>query len=230
MTMDVTSYTHAVIQDRRRARTAAGVLLAGMLALTACQTKAPTVSYPSSAPLTQPSWTAPDDPVGLAEDAGLVPYEVEHLTTHLHAHLHVFVDGEPVVVPAGIGIAIGLKGVKDEPTDDGAEHFYSVTTCDVPCLSPLHTHSPDGILHQESPEANHPPYTLGQFFTEWGLQLDSDCVGEYCKSDALIHVYLDGKEYVGDPSEIPLTNHLEIAVIIGQPPAEIPFTWTFFDP
>jgi len=213
-----------------RTKSATGVLLAGLLALTACQAKAPVVSYPSSAPLTQPSWTAPADPVALAEDAGLVPYKVEHLTTHLHAHLHVFVDGEPVVVPAGIGIAVGLKGVKDEPTPDGAEHFYSVTTCDVPCLSPLHTHSPDGILHEESPEANHPPYTLGQFFSEWGLRMDANCVGEFCKPDALIHVYLDGKEYSGDPSKIPLTNHLEIAVIIGQPPAEIPFTWTFFDP
>jgi len=60
--------------------------------------------------------------------------------------------------------------------------------------------------------------------------MDANCVGEFCKPDALIHVYLDGKEYSGDPSKIPLTNHLEIAVIIGQPPAEIPFTWTFFDP
>jgi hypothetical protein len=219
------------MREMRRTTSAAGAAaLAGLLTLSACQAKPPVVSYPSSAPLTQPSWTAPADPVALAEEAGLVPYEVEHLTTHLHAHLHVFVDGEPVVVPAGIGIAVGLKGVKDEPTDDGTEHFYSVTTCDVPCLSPLHTHTPDGLIHEESPETNHPPYTLGQFFTEWGLPLDANCVGEFCKPDALIHVYLDGKEHTGDPSEIPLTNHLEIAVIIGQPPAEIPFTWTFFDP
>ena len=71
---------------------------------------------------------------------------------------------------------------------------------------------------------------FGQFFTGWGVKLDANCVGEFCKPDALIHVYLDGKAYAGDPSEIPLTNHLEIAIIIGQPPAEIPFTWTFFDP
>ena len=210
---------------------AAGVaVLAGLLVLTACQAKAPSSSFGSSAPLTQPSWTAPADPVALAEEAGLVVDKVEHLTTHLHAHLDLFVDGEPVVIPAGIGIAIGLKGVKDEPTEDGTEHFYSVTTCDVPCLSPLHTHLPDGVIHEESPEANHPPFTLGQFFTEFGVRLDANCVGEFCRPDALIHVYLDGKAYTGDPSEIPLTNHLEIAIVIGQPPAEIPFTWTFFDP
>jgi hypothetical protein len=138
------------MREMRRTRSGAGAAaLAGLLTLSACQAKPPVVSYPSSAPLTQPSWPAPADPVALAEEAGLVPYEVEHLTTHLHAHLHVFVDGVPVVVPAGIGIAVGLKGVKDEPTDDGTEHFYSVTTCDVPCLSPLHPHQPDGLLHEE---------------------------------------------------------------------------------
>jgi hypothetical protein len=219
------------MRDMRGTRSAASAaVLAGLLALTACQGKAPVVSYPSSALLTQPNWTAPADPMALAEEAGLVPYNVEHLTTHHHAHLHVFVDGKAVVIPAGIGIAVGLKGVKDEPTPDGTEHFYSVSTCEVPCLSPLHTHQPDGIIHEESPEANHPPYTLGQFFTEFGVRLDTNCVGEYCKPDALIHVYLDGKAYAGDPSAIPLVNHLEIAIVIGQPPAEIPFTWTFFDP
>ena len=216
------------MREMRRTRSAAGaVLLAGLLALTACQAKPPTVSYPSSAPLAPPSWTAPADPVALAEEAGLVPYEVEHLTTHLHAHLHVFVDGEPVVVPAGIGIAVGLKGVKDEPTDDGTEHFYSVTTCDVPCLSPLHTHTPDGLIHEESPETNHPPYTLGQFFTEWGLRLDDSCVGEFCKSDTSIAVYLDGKKTDGNPAEVKLKSHLEIAIIIGKPPALVPNSWDF---
>ena len=219
------------MRDMRRQRSAvAAAVLAGLLALTACQAKAPVVSYPSSAPLTQPTWTAPADPIALADEAGLVADKVEHLTTHHHAHLHLFVDGEPVVIPAGIGIAIGLKGVKDEPTPDGTEHFYSVTTCDVPCLSPLHTHQPDGVIHEESAETNHPPYTLGQFFTEFGVRLDANCVGEFCKPDALIHVYLDGKPSTADPSKIPLTNHLEIAIVIGQPPTEIPFSWTFFDP
>lgn len=219
------------MRDMRRPRPGAGaVVLAGLLALTACQAGPPSASYESSSPLEQPSWTAPADPIALAEEAGLVPDKVEHLTTHHHAHLHVFVDGEPVVIPAGIGIAVGLKGVKDEPTQDGTEHFYSVSTCDVLCLSPLHTHLPDGVIHEESPETNHPPYTLGQFFTEFSVRLDANCVGEYCKPDALIHVYLNGKAYAGDPSEIPLTNHLEIAIVMGQPPAEIPFTWTFFDP
>lgn len=219
------------MRDMRRTRSAAGAaVLAGLLALTACQAKAPVASFGSSSPLEQPTWTAPADPMALAVEAELVPDKIEHLTTHHHAHLHVFVDGEPVVIPAGIGIAVGLKGVEDELTPDGTEHSYHVTTCDVPCLSPLHTHDPDGVIHEESREANHAPYTLGQFFTEFGVRLDANCVGEYCKPDALVHVYLDGKAYAGDPAEIPLTNHLEIAIVIGQAPFEIPFTWTFLDP
>ena len=206
-----------------------GPFLAGMLMLTACSAQPPVASYGSSAPLAQPSWPAPNDAMALAMQAGLAPEAREFLVTHLHAHLDVFVDGDPVKVPAGIGIAIGLKGVRDEITPDGTAHSYFVDTCDEPCLSPLHTHDPSGIIHEESRTANHPPYTLGDFFTEWGLKLDASCVGEYCRPDALIHIYLDGKAYDGNPAEIPLVSHLEVAIVIGQPPDIIPDSWQFLD-
>ncbi|MBA3687443.1 MAG: hypothetical protein H0W81_01190 [Chloroflexi bacterium] len=163
----------------------------------------------------------------MAEQAGLVAEPREYLVTHLHAHLDVFVDGEQIRVPAGIGIAIGLAGVRDEMTPDGTEHAYFVDTCDVPCLSPLHTHDPDGIIHEESRTTNHPPYMLGEFFTEWGLKLDASCVGEYCKPDALIRIYVNGNLFEGDPAEIPLVKHAEIAIVIGQPPDTIPDSWQF---
>lgn len=203
---------------------------AALLLLTACQPSAPSVSYGSSEPLAQPSWPVPPDPMALAEEAGLVPETAEFLTTHHHAHLDLFVDGEPQVIPAGIGIAIGQNGVRDELTPDGTAHSYFVSTCDEPCLSPLHTHDPSGVIHEESRATNHAPYSLGQFFTEFGLALDASCVGEYCKPDALIHVYLNGKAYDGNPAEIPLENHLEIAIVIGQPPDLIPSSWVFIDP
>src|SRR5215217_3928903 len=49
-----------------------------------------------------PEWPAPDDPAERAEEAGLQLELSEHLATHRHAHLDVFVDGQPVTVPAGI--------------------------------------------------------------------------------------------------------------------------------
>lgn len=208
-------------------RRAAAALIAGIVLLSACQGSPASPSYGSSSPLAQPTWPAPGDAVALAEQAGLVAEPREYLVTHLHAHLDVFVDGEQIRVPAGIGIAIGLAGVRDEMTPDGTEHAYFVDTCDVPCLSPLHTHDPDGIIHEESRTANHPPYTLGEFFTEWGLKLDASCVGEYCKPDALIHIYVNGNLFEGQLAEIPLVKHAEIAIVIGQPPDTIPDSWQF---
>jgi hypothetical protein len=207
-----------------------GALVVMLLAVAACTATPPSASFESSAPLAQPSWWLPPDAMALATQAGLVPESQEYLTTHHHAHLDLFVDGQAIVIPAGIGIAIGLPGVRDEVTPDGTAHSYFVSVCNEPCLSPLHTHDPSGVIHEESRQANHPAYSLGQFFTEYGLRLDKSCVGEYCRPGALIHVYLNGKAYDGDPATIPLENHLEIAIVIGRPPSLIPASWDFLDP
>lgn len=210
--------------------TALAALLAAILLLSACKSAAvPSTGFGSSAPLAQPSWPTPADPITLATQAGLVSEQQEYLITHIHAHLDLFVDGHPVLVPAGIGIEIGAAGVRDEKTPDGTAHQYFVDICQAPCLSPLHTHDPSGMIHEESRTPNHPPYSLGQFFTEWGLKLDSSCVGEYCRPDALIHIYLDGTPFNGDPASIQLKSHLEIAIVIGQPPSLVPSTYAFGD-
>jgi hypothetical protein len=184
----------------------------------------------SAQPLAQPSWPAPSDPMKLSRDAGFEPTDREYVTTHTHAHLDVFVDGQHVTVPAGIGIDIAApNGIEATTTPDGTGMDYQVSVCDAPCLSELHTHVPDGILHTESSKPNQDPLTLGQFFTEWGLRLDDSCVGEYCKPGTTVDVYLDGKKHDGNPAEIKLTPHLEVAIVIGKPPALIPDSWTFLE-
>jgi hypothetical protein len=219
------------VGSRVRARLRyAGMLVVGLMILVACSGPSASVSYPSSNPLAQPSWPAPADPIALATQAGLVPESAEYLTTHNHAHLDVFVDGVAIKVPAAIGIDIRAPGVTDTVTPDGTAHDYQVKTCPAACLSPLHTHDPSGIIHSESRAANHPAYLLGEFFTEWAVKLDANCVGEYCKPAALIHVYLNGTLYAGNPAEIPLASLLEIAIVIGQPPRLIPSNWTFTSP
>jgi hypothetical protein len=40
-----------------------------------------------------PEWPAPDDPIDRTTEAGLTPEVKEHLQTHRHAHLDVFVVG-----------------------------------------------------------------------------------------------------------------------------------------
>jgi hypothetical protein len=202
-----------------RRRGAVAFLGVGLL-LAAC-------GQPASS-LKQPSWPAPSDPMALATQAGLEATQSEHLNTHTHAHLDVRVDGETVVVPAGLRVDIEAPtGINKEKTADGTATEYYVTLCFAPCLSPLHTHDPSGIIHTESIKDNQEPYTLGQFFTEWGVTLDDQCVGEFCKSDTSIAVYLDGKKYDGNPAEIKLKSHLEIAIIVGEPPTIIPDSWEF---
>ena len=182
----------------------------------------------SSAPLTQPSWGLPEDAMALADDAGLQPTAKEELRTHFHSHLSIYVDGALIEVPSGIGIDTQSdSGVFSEPTPDGVGTEWFVETCDAPCISPLHTHMPDGLIHTESPDPDHEPFTLGQFFTQWGIALDDRCVGEFCEPATTIDVYVDGQQIEGNPVDILLESHVLIAIVIGKPPNHIRDTWQF---
>jgi hypothetical protein len=200
---------------RRSFAAAVALVVAGLV--TAC----------SQAPLTQPSWPAPSDAMAQARKAGFTPTDREYLATHTHVHLDVLVDGTAVPVPAGIGIDTKAKGVTETPTPDGTGKDYQVTQCDVLCLSELHTHAPDGIVHSESRVLDNPPATLGQFFTEWGVRMDGSCIGEFCSSNTSIAVYVNGKKTDGNPADIKLDSHLEIAIVIGKAPDFIPDSWDF---
>jgi len=156
----------------------------------------------------------------LTRKAGLVPERAEFLEYHVHAHLDVFVNGEPVRVPAGIGINIHDPGVHSAKLADGTTGYGSIDLCTRICISPLHTHDASGILHTETKTVQ--PNRLGQFFIEWAVRLTPDCVGGFCKPEAPISIFVDGKRYTGDPREIELSNGKEIAIVIGTPPSSIP--------
>jgi hypothetical protein len=147
----------------------------------------------------------------LARKAGLEPKRAEFLQYHVHAHLDVFVDGQKVVVPAGIGIDTSNPAVVSD-----AQGVGLTRECDKPCISPLHTHAEDGVLHTETKTPQ--PNMLGQFFIEWDVVLEPGRVDEY--SD--VKVYVDGEELDGDPREIELSDGREIAIVIGTPPDTIP--------
>jgi hypothetical protein len=66
------------------------------------------------------------------------------------------------------------------------------------------------------------PNTLGQFFTEWGVSLDADCVRGYCAPETTIEVFVDGEPYEGNPADIELVDEREIAIVVGSPPVEVP--------
>jgi hypothetical protein len=187
-------------------------------------TEAPAAPPSEVAPAPTPTegavpWPVPTNPAELTEAAGLELQRQEFLIFHVHAHLDVFVNGEPVDVPAGIGIDITDPGVQSGEVN-GAPAYGGIEQCDEPCISPVHTHDNAGVIHTESTERK--LNKLGQFFTEWDVRLDEDCVGGYCRPEANIAVYVDGEPYEGNPAEIDLRDLREIAIVIGTPPAEVP--------
>jgi hypothetical protein len=117
---------------------------------------------------------------------------------HTHEHLDVFVNGHAVTVPEGIGLGSAAS-------------------------SPLHTHDASGIIHVEA--STQGPFTLGQFFDVWGVKLTSDCLGSLCGGG--LKVSVDGHPASGDPRQIQLVNHQEVAVVYGTPPATIPSSYRF---
>ena len=166
-------------------------------------------------------WPAPADPIQRTRRAGLTPETHEFLSLHVDSHLDVFVNGKPVTVPAAVGIETHDPQVKRFESSDGSVSYGGISPpCATPCISPLHTHSPDGVLHTEAKKDTF--NTLGEFFVEWNVRLDRKCVGGYCRPHAPVAVYVDGERYTGDPQEIELKDKTEIAIVIGSPPAEIP--------
>ena len=125
-------------------------------------------------------------------------------------------------VPAGIGIDIHDPAVKQFKRQDGSIGYGGIDPpCAEPCISPLHTHDVDGILHTEAKKNQF--NTLGEFFTEWDVRLDRKCVGGYCKPAAADHDLRRRRLPTrGDPREIELEDKREIAIVIGSPPQTIP--------
>jgi hypothetical protein len=139
-----------------------------------------------------PPWPVPAGTVSLGEVAGLRALNTEGEVLHFHPHLDVLVDGKPVAVPAEIGIdAAGGK------------------------ISELHTHDASGVLHVEAPDNAH-RYVLGQLFAEWNVRLDATHLGGLTAGGGnTLTAYVGGKQATGDPKQIELLPHREIALVFG---------------
>jgi hypothetical protein len=213
----------SMARSRRFAYLFVVVALASALAACSSSSKAKPHAAPEASAV---SWPAPADPMARARAAGLVPETAERLQYHVHSHLDVFLDGEKVTVPAGLGIDITNPGVHTFPPVDGQPQYGGINPpCDKACISPLHTHDAAGILHTES--ATRKDNTLGQLFVEWNVRLDANCVDKYCIPAKPIAIYVDGKKFVGNPPTIELSDRREIAIVIGTPPAVVPSTGDF---
>ena len=125
-----------------------------------------------------------------------IPCETQEYTTyHIHAHLDIFVDGQHSQVPAQIGI---------ENT----------------CLYWLHTHTPDGIIHMESPKQR--DFTLGEFFDVWkstGKGFPTNTNGP--------EIFVNGNLVSTDLSSTKMNPHDEIVLVYGNVPQGMPTFYQF---
>jgi len=119
---------------------------------------------------------------------------MEGAVVHIHQHIGLYDRGREIKVPAGIGIPSGAN-----------------------CLYWVHTHSADGLIHNESPIRR--VFTLGNFFDIWGGELNWYVAGPVraVRGHKLI-IQVNGHGYKGkNPRDIRLTNHEEIVIQSGPP-------------
>ena len=153
-----------------------------------------------------PPWPAPANPDAGVRLAGLHSLTAEGQALHFHTHLDIFVNGQRVTVPANIGINVSTH-----------------------TLSELHTHDSTGIVHIEAPETTH-RYVLGQLFDEWNVWLDKTHLdGLTNASGHTLAAFVNGKKFNGNPAQIELKKHGEIALMFGASAqqANPPSSYTF---
>ena len=205
---------------RKRNRTiaivAGGVLVAAVVVLIALNAggNSSTAASSSSPPVpqselqgmltSQPPW--PNNTADLSQRLSVMALPgVSDVVNHHHARLWIYVNGQQVTLPADIGLSQTAG-------------------------SPLHTHDTSGVVHVE---ADDPSFqgTLGQFFDVWGVRFTKTCVGGVCDNgDQTWHVYVDGKPYVGDPTQLQLADQQAIVLAYGttdQIPNPLPDNFNF---
>ena len=128
--------------------------------------------------------------------------QLEQTSLHHHVHLTVYIDGQNISVPQGIGIAADASG----PI----------------CFYWLHTHASDGIVHIEAP--NQGNFTLKNFVDIWQLFAASNSQTNYpaqLSSSAGWTVYINGQQLNGDFSKVDISSnqawHEAITIMYNSP-------------
>ena len=138
-------------------------------------------------------------PTGQPVD-GIQCQAMEGAVFHIHQHLAIFDHGQSVPIPPDLG--------QDSPTQ---------------CLYWIHTHTPDGIIHIESPKFR--SFVLGNLFDIWDQPLSATAVASAHIKKGQLRAYVNGKRYLGDPRKIDLAQHTDITLEAGPPYAKpVPFT------
>jgi hypothetical protein len=187
---------------KRRSYTALG--LAVLIGVTGCATDADRVGSSSDPGITTPSsigiptpddasmppWPAPTDVCSRVAAAGLDPGPMG-TAEHYHPTLRIIIDGTDVTVPPNIGV---------DPTT-GA-------------MSALHTHEGDGTIHIEADSVGE-VFTLGQFFTQWGVALTRQQIGgARANPGEQVQLTSNGAKVTGNPADLRLEPNQQILLTL----------------
>ena len=129
---------------------------------------------------------------------------MEQLVFHNHAHLDIFINGQPYTIPGQIGIDAGR------------------------CIYWLHTHDDTGVIHIESPVARQ--YTLGQFFDIWNKKFsNTQLLDNVANAKNTLSVYVNGSKVNAGMNyrDVKLNQHDQIAIVYGNAPINIPSKYSF---
>jgi hypothetical protein len=138
----------------------------------------------------------------------------EGAVIHNHTALDLYVDGQQVQVPAGVGIV--QSGL-------------------TPCLYALHVHDGEpNLIHIESPVQR--TYTVGNLFDIWGKELtDTSFMGHPIDAQHKLTIEIydeNGKlvqTYTGKPRDLAFSNHQTFVFKYNSPDAKpAPFDWSKF--
>lgn len=151
---------------------------------------------------------------------------MEGRAEHIHSHLALYWNGNPITVPALVGI----------PVNQDIPNTY--------CFYWLHTHATSGVVHIEAPASG--TYTLGQFFDIWRDTAQWDrqsTVGGAPRLDdaflnalraapsANVRVYLGSKPVGVRYQDLTLADHKNITIELGIPlrPPVATFGWAHWN-
>ena len=124
--------------------------------------------------------------------------QMEGTAFHIHQHLAIFNHGKPVPIPEDVGRPL-------------AGCFYWV-----------HTHTPDGIIHIESPVLK--DFTLADFLRCGVSRSRRRGSQPRLAAGRENVVWVNGSLYTGNPAKIDLANHTDVTIDVGPPaPKPAPF-------
>ena len=136
-----------------------------------------------------PPWPAPINVPARAEAAGLTLGPMG-TAEHYHPQLSITVGGQPIPIPANIGV--------DPRTGQ---------------MAAVHTHTPDGVIHIEAARTDQ-QFTLGQLFTLWNVKLTDSQIGALRAPSDRLTVTVNGKPVNGNPANLLLTPNQRIQVAL----------------